>query len=233
MITILIPPGNAAGSIPLDDDEVHHLRVRRIDWPMEVRFTDGQGRVGAGRVTEAGGRLVLEPTSQQAVPRPVPRVLAIGAGDRERFAWLVEKATELGATDLLPVETERSRTVANRVRAGGDARLARRAREALKQCGAAWSPMVHPPMPLDAFLSSTHAGATVRWLGDASGSFPSAPGTDTSSAALVGPEGGFTPAERALVIDAGFTPARFGPHILRFETAALAALTLMQAHPGA
>jgi 16S rRNA (uracil1498-N3)-methyltransferase len=232
MITILVPPGNSAGSISLDDDEVHHLRVRRVDWPMQVRFTDGQGRVGAGLVTEAGGRLVLEPTSHQDVPRPVPRVLAIGAGDRERFAWLVEKATELGATDLVPVETERSRTVSNRIRPGGDARLARRAREALKQCGAAWSPAVHPPMPLDAFLRSKHAGAAVRWLGDPSGSFPSAPGPDTSSAALVGPEGGFTPAERALAIDAGFAPTRFGRHILRFETAALAALTLMQADAG-
>ena len=56
--------------------------------------------------------------SVEQVPPPPPLCLAVGAGDRDRFAWLVEKAAELGATRVVPLETERTAGVANRLRAG-------------------------------------------------------------------------------------------------------------------
>jgi 16S rRNA (uracil1498-N3)-methyltransferase len=159
-------------------------------------------------------------------------VLAVGAGDRDRFTWLVEKATELGATAILPLDTERTRGVATRLRPGGEVRLARRALEALKQCGGAWAPEVLPPMTLGAFLEVHGSGHGARWLGDAEGASPVPVAGNVPALAVVGPEGGLTADERNLLLRAGFAPVRFGPHILRFETAAVAALVLLQAHAG-
>ena len=66
--------------------------------------------------------------------------LAVGAGDRDRFAWLVEKAVELGVTAVVPLETERTAGVATRVATTQHlAKLRRQALEAIKQCGAAWA----------------------------------------------------------------------------------------------
>lgn len=232
MIRILVPAGAPPGRIRLDDDEAHHLTVRRAGWPADVSYTDGAGLRGIGRVSPAGSGLELEPMTRESVPRPAARVLAVGAGDRDRFTWLVEKATELGATEIIPVETERTRSVATRLRRGGEERIARRAREALKQCGAAWAPEVHAPVSLSEFLVQHGGSRGTCWLGDAEGELPGhVPGL-IPAIAVVGPEGGLTDDERRSVISAGFAPVRFGPHILRFETAAIAALVLLQAHAG-
>src|SRR5678809_1184304 len=80
--------------------------------------------------------------------RPAPLRLAVAAGDRDRFAWLVEKATELGVTDMFLITTEHTAAVATRMREGQLARVRRRAIEAVKQCGAAWAPEVHPAQPM-------------------------------------------------------------------------------------
>lgn len=232
MIRILIPGSAPVGRVRLDDDEAHHLRVRRPNWPAEVSYTDGAGTRGVGLVAPAGDALELEPVERESVPRPVARVLAVGAGDRDRFTWLVEKATELGATDIIPLETERTRSVATRLRAGAETRLARRAREALKQCGGAWAPEIHQPVALDGFLAQFGGSHGTRWLGDADGQAPGSVPARVPALAVVGPEGGLTDRERRQIVDAGFVPVRFGPHVLRFETAALAALVLLQAHAG-
>ena len=99
--------------------------------------------------------------------RPAELTLAVGAGDRERFGWLVEKAVELGVTRVVPLETERTAGVP----AIRDAHLtscaARRSRR-IKQCGAAWAPRWRSPLPLAAFVASAPSRAT-HWLADAGG----------------------------------------------------------------
>jgi 16S rRNA (uracil1498-N3)-methyltransferase len=164
---------------------------------------------------------VVDVIQAERSPRPAPLWLAVGAGDRDRFGWLVEKAAELGATDLVPLETERTAGVASRVRDTQLDRLRRQALEAIKQCGAAWAPVVHPPEPLPAFLARATPGQ--RWLADADGPPPPAALDSSRVTVVVGPEGGLTPAEQGLVREAGYQPVGLAPAILRFETAALAA----------
>jgi 16S rRNA (uracil1498-N3)-methyltransferase len=149
----------------------------------------------------------------------VSLVVAVGAGDRDRFGWLVEKAAELGVTAIVPLETERTQGVATRVRSSHVERLARRALEATKQSGAHWSPAVEHPVAFDEFVRRRQAG--VRWLADAAGGSPGdIPGPATI---LVGPEGGLTDAERGSALAAGWLPMALGACTLRFETAAIAA----------
>jgi 16S rRNA (uracil1498-N3)-methyltransferase len=223
MITVLLPPGTISPGdvVPLEPAEVHHLRVRRAGQTIPVRLRDGQGFVGTGVVrSEQGSADVVVERAEQA-PRPAPLRLAVAAGDRDRFAWLVEKATELGVTDILPLDTERTAAVASRIRDGQLGRLRRRALEAVKQCGAPWAPMVHPGQPLAAFLAQALEGA--RWLADASGpALPSGFGAGPMTV-LVGPEGGLSRGEHEAALAAGFRPVRLAEHVLRFETAALAA----------
>jgi 16S rRNA (uracil1498-N3)-methyltransferase len=149
----------------------------------------------------------------------------VGAGDRDRFAWLVEKAAELGVSDLIPLVTERTSSVAAGIRPTHVAALQRRARQAIKQSRAPWSPVIHPPRSIEEVTADTTSHH--RWLGDVNGNPPPAVSPDGPMTVVVGPEGGFTPEERERFLVAGFTPVRLAPHLLRFETAALAAAAVV------
>jgi 16S rRNA (uracil1498-N3)-methyltransferase len=224
VITVLVPAGiHPAGSrAPIDESEAHHLRVRRVAAGEPVGLRDGAGLVGTGRAVQEGRAWLVEVEAVAEAPRPAELVLAVGAGDRERFGWLVEKATELGVTAVVPLETERTAGVATRVRDQNLERLRRQALEALKQCGAAWAPVVEAPTELEEFLRRQRPG--VLWLADPAGEAPAATLDSAPVSIVVGPEGGLSEAERAALLAAGYQPRAFGPHTLRFETAALAAV---------
>jgi 16S rRNA (uracil1498-N3)-methyltransferase len=229
VITLLVAPGGreVGEQLELDEGEVHHLKVRRGEQGRHVRFRDGAGTGGTGRIEVEGRRHLLAIDVVERVPPPPSLVLAVGAGDRDRFTWLVEKAAELGVTDVVPLETERTANVATRVRAGHVEKLARRAREAIKQSGAMWAPRVFPPIRFDEFVVSPSPGK--RWLLDASGRAPAGLDASVPVTALIGPEGGFTAEEAGQAQEAGYRPVRIGPHTLRFETAAVGAAALVQA----
>lgn len=223
VITLLAPPGSliTGASVSLDATEAHHLRVRRGDAGESLRLVDGRGRVGYGVVTLGthGAHVTLERVED--APLPARLVLAVGAGDKERFAWLAEKATELGVTDLVPIESERTVSVASRVRDGTIERIQRRATEALKQCEGTWAPKIHGSTPLERFLQEAPPGR--RWVMDQQGEeLPTYVGADAVTC-LIGPEGGFTDLELRACEGAGFSRVTLGGLVLRFETAAVAA----------
>lgn len=221
MIAVLVPPGSAAAGrlVSLDPDEAHHLRVRRVADGSAVALRDGSGLVGSGTLRLDGKRGAVEVSEADRVVRPAALVLAVGAGDKERFGWTVEKAAELGASEVVALLTSHAATVSSRVRAEHVERLARRALEATKQCGAPWAPTVRGPLSLEDFLSEQQPA--VRWVADPSGESPPARLGAEPIVAVVGPEGGLSPDEREALRAAGFSPIRLGAHILRFETAAV------------
>ncbi len=205
----------------LREGEGHHLQVRRVDPGEAVELRDGEGLIGSGTLRRMGRTWRVEAGAAERVPPPPPLVLAVGAGDRERFAWLVEKASELGVTAVVPLECERSAGVATRVRSQHLDRLRRHALEAVKQSGAAWATRVDEPMSLDALVGQPPDGT--RWLADAAGGPAPAMLGDSPVTVVIGPEGGLTRAERERVLAAGFEAIRLATHTLRFETAAVAA----------
>lgn len=221
-MNVLVPVGALVpgARISLDALEVHHLRVRRAGAGEAVRLLDGAGGVGAGTLEMGKKGAVVTVAEVGSEAAPMPLVLAIGAGERDRFAWVVEKAAELGVTEIVPLETEHTRGVASRIRGAQVERFRRRTLEAIKQCGATWAPQVREPVPLEAFASEPRAG--IRWLAALEGEVPPAGIGAQPVTIAIGPEGGFTSEERWAFEAAGFAPVRFGEHILRFETAALA-----------
>lgn len=225
VITILAPAGTLTPgtAVPLDPDEERHLAVRRVTAGARVQLLDGAGRRAEGTLFVEGKRISIVVESVTDETAPVPLILAVGAGDRERFLLLVEQAAQLGATEIVPLETARAASVATKLREAHLERARRRALEAIKQCGSAWAPSITEPMTPSEFLTRPRSGP--GWLADAEGSVPGGLGETEPLTIAVGPEGGFTATETAEFLEADFLPVRLGPHLLRFETAAVAALT--------
>ena len=155
--------------------------------------------------------------------------LVQGLPEADKMDWIIQKATELGAAWIQPVTCDRSV-----VRLSGD-RAARReahwrrvAIAAAEQCGRTRVPEVRPTLGFASWLAVP--AETPRWMlvpdAPALASLPSAP---SPLELLVGPEGGFSDRERALLVDHGCIGVSLGPRVLRTETAPLAALAAIHA----
>ncbi len=207
----------------LTGDEARHLSsVMRAKVGDEVILFDGSGAEFAARVAAtAKGTVELSIVERREISRELPFSLTLAAalpkGDRQK--WLVEKATELGVTQIVPLITQRA--VAQPTASALD-RLCRAVVEASKQCGR--NRLLEITAPLAATDYFGTAKSATRLIADPSGQplcqIDVQPGTDIIAA--IGPEGGFTDAELASATSAGWHPISLGPRILRIETAAIA-----------
>lgn len=226
---VIVPVGSLeeGARIRLDDEESHHLDVRRVAARATAHAIDGQGGIGFGHVEAENGRwhFVVELAAMDA--RPPMTLLAVAAGDRDRFLWVAEKSAELGVTHLVPIETSHTASVATRLRESGLDKVRRRAREACKQAGNPWFPEVLEVATLEQLSG---AGHQVNWyLADQQGVPHPGIGAQESVGWLIGPEAGFTEREVEFV-ESTFAARRIalGRHVLRFETAAIAAAVISE-----
>jgi 16S rRNA (uracil1498-N3)-methyltransferase len=226
----------AAGlSLELAPPQAHYLRyVLRLAPGAAVTLfngRDGEWRAHIDRFGKNAGTLaVVEQRRPQDTPGDL--WLLFAPLKRARIDFLVEKATELGVAVLHPVATER--TVVERVNLD---RLAANAIEAAEQTERLSVPEIRPPQPLHRLLDSWPAPRRLL-LCDESGTAPSIAevlaGIPAGPlAVLVGPEGGFTQTELDALRKLPFvSPVGLGPRVLRADTAALAALAVLQALVG-
>jgi 16S rRNA (uracil1498-N3)-methyltransferase len=229
---LFVRQGLAEGaSFDLDAGQANYLgNVMRLGLGAEVLVFDGASGEWLARIADVGKkRLTLTVESRTRDAETIPDVwLAFAPVKRAQTDWLVEKATELGAARLLPVNTRR--TIAERVKLE---RLEAIAIEAAEQCGRTRLPQISEPVALKQLVARSD-GARTLYFADERGGEPVvkafAPGP---ALILVGPEGGFTDDERALIRAApGAVAISLGPRILRAETAALAALSAYMAIAG-
>jgi 16S rRNA (uracil1498-N3)-methyltransferase len=222
----LDPTGPAA---VLDGDEAHHLsRVLRAGEGTAVELFDGRGRAVSAVV-----RAVSKTRVELAVGAPLPDraaaidlTLAVAPPKGDRFDWLVEKTTEMGVARLVLIGTERSEVEPRDAKLD---RLRRRIIEASKQCGRARLMELTGPVALVEFLRSDHGNA-VRMIAHPSGSACCRP-DGRNAAVAIGPEGGFSDREIDEATRLGWSPIGLGPTVLRVETAALAASSLVLLGP--
>lgn len=218
----------AGRTATLGESEAHHARVRRLGVGETVQLLDGAGHVAGGVLIKLSKTQAVVQVDTVDHAEPLPEVhLMVPIADRDRMLWLAEKATELGVSSWRPALWRRSRSVSPRGE-GVSFRTKVRARmtSALTQSQGAWLPTLHPDATLDRAVAAAPSGA--RFLLDATGEPLLAQPISGPVTIAVGPEGGVEAEERDGLVAAGFIPVSLGPTILRFETAALAALVIVR-----
>ncbi|MFM7025070.1 MAG: 16S rRNA (uracil(1498)-N(3))-methyltransferase [Limnohabitans sp.] len=217
-----LPPGPA-----------RHVQVLRLQPGGVITLFNGEGGEFEATVTRMGrSEVEVEVGTHCAIEREAPRAIHLLAGitANERMDWLVEKATELGVSSITPLLAERSVLKLKGERA--DKKLAHWqgvAVAAAEQCGRNRVPTVHPAMTLSEWLlrPSVHGRRCVLSLAQNTRPLADAASGQDPLVVLSGPEGGLSPAEEALALDAGFAPVTLGSRVLRAETAPLAVLAAL------
>jgi 16S rRNA (uracil1498-N3)-methyltransferase len=228
----LAAPGFALGSaVTLDADAAHHLRVRRLAFGARVGVFDGAGHLGAGTLVRLGRTdAVVALDEVWTVPPPPAVHLLVPVADRDRMLWLAEKCAELAASSWRPVMWRRSGSVSPR---GEGTRFRDKVRArmvaALAQSGGAWLPQQCDEVPLGRAIADAPPG--LRVLLDPAGAplLRQLSGQAAPVTIAVGPEGGTEEEEVRALVNAGFVRSSIGESILRFETAAVAALATVRA----
>ncbi len=217
----------------LPQDVAKHLKVVRAKEGEEVELFDGAGLLRTFRVT--GKASLLAVGGMRSVPRSEKSLTLFACVTKgSRWDWTIEKAVELGATRIVPVISARSIVrLQKSERAAKAERWRRIAEDAARQSDAAWLPEIVEPLDFDESLelvkecSRVFVGALqtpppkpmLSELADTPKDFG-------SLGIFVGPEGDFTPEELSALLEIA-TPVSFGPTILRAETAAIFALSLL------
>ena len=255
MARFFIDQDLAAGlGLDLPPAAARHVQVLRLQPGEPITLFNGQGGQWGARIERMGRTSVH--VSVQTFEADGPDVarqvhLALGMPANERMDWLVEKASELGAASIWPLQTSRSV-----LRLSGERALKKRAhwlavaRAACEQCGGNRIPDIGPIGELPAWLAGADSGrdggadsaskagplrCVLSLQADAQplGQWLHHAPARTAVQFLSGPEGGLSPAEEDAARQAGYAPVNLGPRVLRAETAALAALTLALQPPTA
>lgn len=222
-------PLQAGAVLTLGEQVARHVRALRCGPGHGVWLVDGLGhRASATIVRLSRDAVAAQVHAVEDVP-PAPAVhLLVPVADKERMLWLAEKAAELGATSWRPVLWRRSRSVVPRGEGPSFARKVRaRMAGALEQSGGAHLPMLFPEAPPERALAAV--AESTRLVLDPSGPPVLTRTIGAAATIAVGPEGGLEVAELAQLEACGFQRVSLGSSILRFETAAVAALAVVRA----
>lgn len=225
------------GKVTITQDDAHHItRVLRLKPGDTIECVDPQGQVHLVRIEELGSTVLgrVEESWEGLQEPPLHLILFQGLAKGDKLDWVVQKAVELGAAEVVPF-TSRYTVVKLEPKQAQKRkeRWERIAVEAAKQCGRTHLPRVHPVRSFaeltaevrrlverDALVVLAYEGEGQRGLGDLEGN-------PQTVAAIVGPEGGFSPEEVEELAKAGAQVCTLGPRILRTETAGLVLLSVL------
>lgn len=229
-------PAVQQGRARLEGDEAHHLtRVLRVEAGHRYEISDNE-RPYLAEVLTARKSLVEFRVLEDVAPTPLPVRITLGVAliKFDRLEWILEKATELGVTDIQLLEAERSEHGLEKAAEKRAQRWERILLESAQQCRRDQLPVLHPVVPFHRALE-TMADRRLL-LDEAREATPllhslatAPPQLGEHVALLLGPEGGWTDEEREQAT-AGWTPVSLGTLILRAETAAVAALAVVGAY---
>jgi len=239
MITMRCPriytpqPLTPDNTIALDAEAAHHVaRVLRMQSGDELILFNGEGGEYRAAITAVDKKSVHVAlgacdTSERESPLAIHLGIAISKG--ERMDWVIQKATELGVTQITPLQTERVEVRLGNER--GEKKLAHWraiAISACEQCARNRIPTIDDIQPLATWLSVVEADKKFVLHHRSDARLESDKEKPESAALLIGPEGGLSDIEIALAEKKNFAPLRLGPRVMRTETAPIAALSILQ-----
>jgi 16S rRNA (uracil1498-N3)-methyltransferase len=227
----------------------HIARVLRLRSGDSLTVFDGSGGEFGARIEEFRKEAVVVAVEEHRPldrESPLPLTLVQGISRGERMDWIIQKATELGASRIVPVFTKRSVVRLDEKQAERKLQHWRAiAVAACEQCGRNRIPDLAPPVDFFEMLagdSSARPGSaggaesagSTRLLLSPTGNLRIDDLKDVGKGitVLIGPEGGLEDVEQEAALSAGFKAVRLGPRVLRTETAAIAALTIIQRYFG-
>lgn len=224
-----------SGLFELPPDAAHHaLRVLRLRVGDAVQIFDGKGNACDANINSISGKHVdldigkARPAQAKA---QLQIVLAQAMTSSEKMDWIVQKATELGAAEVQPVQTQRSIARLSQERAEKRTEHWRGVViAACEQSGRNDLMQVHAPLELSHWLAGarTSVGRKFILLPDGALALHAQEKPEGPVTLLIGPEGGFSPDETIMAKQAGFIAVLLGPRVLRTETAALAGISALQ-----
>lgn len=210
----------------------HLVQVLRLKSGAELILFNGDGREYPAQLTAAAKQQVRAKTLDASGPEAEPPLaihLAIGISKGERMDYTLQKAVELGVSEIAPLFTQRSV-----VHLKGE-RLEKRMLHwrnvviaACEQSGRCHLPQLHTACSLEEWLPTCSGGYHILLDHRATKTLPELPPPESKIQLLIGPEGGLSEEERNLAVTTGFQGVRLGPRILRTETAPLAAISALQ-----
>lgn len=231
----LADAGKTGAELEIEGREAHHaLHVLRVKRGEALMVLDGEGREHVGEIRETGRHslrvAVKERRTNERAPYEITLFQALPKS--KAFEAVLQKATELGAYRIVPLLTERVVTRAEKHEKWQWVMI-----DAMKQCGNPWMPLLEPPQKFaDAarrvkefdlsLVGSLHEGRrhAREWFDQLGGNVLACP---SKVGVWVGPEGDFTSKEMQVLIDAGVKPMSLGRLVLRSDTAAVAALAII------
>jgi len=231
-----VPSAAPGARVELPEHTAHHAReVLRLRPGAAVRVFDGAGAEFEALLDGVSKRAVTAHVGALAAARPespLRLVLAVSPLKGDRMEIVVQKTTELGVSEIWPVVTYRTDAAARPALSGSRGeRWERVASGAAEQCGRAVVPRLAPTTTLGGLAAAPFGGTRIVLL-ETPGQ-PPLPSLEVDSTRpvllLIGPAGGFEPAELIVLRAAAFLPASLGPRVLRAETAAVAAVAIAQA----
>jgi 16S rRNA (uracil1498-N3)-methyltransferase len=223
---------SAGAEIALSAGQAHYLlHVLRLTEGAEILVFDGvsgewRARIAAAK--KAGCRIhVTSRVREQTAAQDIH--YAFAPLKQARLDYMVQKAVEMGASALQPVLT--AHTAVSRVNLD---RMRANAIEAAEQCGILAVPSIAPPLKLESLLKACETGRIVVFCDERASAAPPLVALSklkgSKITALTGPEGGFSKDEREMLLSKDFVcPISLGPRIMRADTAAVAALALINA----
>ena len=216
----------------------HIARVLRLRSGDALTVFDGSGGEFGARVEEFRKEAVVVSVEEHRTldrESPLSLTLAQGISRGERMDWIIQKATELGASRIVPVFTKRSVVRLDDKQAERKLQHWRAiAVSACEQCGRNRLPDMAPPVDFFDVLPTGSSPGETRLLLSPSGDLRIDDLEDAGKGitVLIGPEGGLEDVEQEAAVAAGFKAVRMGPRVLRTETAAIVALTIIQRYFG-
>ena len=217
-------------TIILDDIESQHcVKVLRHQAGDEIHVIDGKGKIYKGEIANLNHKRceVQNMIELRSEPRASHLHIAIApTKSTDRFEWFVEKATEIGISEITPIKCENS----ERPRLNTD-RLERKAISAIKQNQSLWLPKINPLKSFSDFVNDCSIGQKLIAYVPTKQKSPHLstiqPTLNQEIAILIGPEGDFSPQEVENAIQKGFKMVSLGNNVLRTETAGIVVAALL------